>query len=497
MKNRIRLLSALLALLTLSLAGCGEQKPSGADTPSPAVSPTQDQAPAETEAPEEDLPFASLPEVSLGGLTVRTLIREEQKREFDAELDGDVIDEAVYNRNRAAEERFDCLLTYTVEPGSWAYKDSVQNLIRGVVLGGDSTYDIVTGQSNIIQPLNAEGLFANLLEAQYIDLAKPWWVAAYTEGVNLNGTVMTVCGDCALSSFSNANVIFFNKGIMDARGIAYPYDDALEGTWTLDKLISLAEAATEDLDGDGTIGVDDQHGMCAYGNSIQPFFSSCGLAYTEIGEDGRRVLSVPSERETDAADRVNRFYHSNFFLDANKVYTGDGVNPEIAMREHFKEGKYLFMGLVLEGIEYLRDMEVDFGILPYPKYDEDQSRYYTTILRRYTVSAVPATAKSADNAALILEALSEEGNRSIIPKYYEIALKGKYVRDESSSQVLDLVKDSLYLEFVDMYYNDLGFSDSFAAYVSGAAEGTYMSQFQSNKKVWEKKIEKLYEAYEG
>ncbi|MBQ5354976.1 MAG: hypothetical protein IIU08_03805, partial [Clostridia bacterium] len=145
----------------------------------------------------------------------------------------------------------------------------------------------------------------------------------------------------------------------------------------------------------------------------------------------------------------------------------------------------------------LRDMEVDFGILPYPKYDEDQSRYYTTILRRYTVSAVPATAKSADNAALILEALSEEGNRSIIPKYYEIALKGKYVRDESSSQVLDLVKDSLYLEFVDMYYNDLGFSDSFAAYVSGAAEGTYMSQFQSNKKVWEKKIDKLYEAYEG
>ena len=49
---------------------------------------------------------------------------------------------------------------------------------------------------------------------------------------------MTVCGDCALSSFSNANVIFFNKALMDERSIAYPYEDALEGTWTLDKFLS-------------------------------------------------------------------------------------------------------------------------------------------------------------------------------------------------------------------------------------------------------------------
>ena len=91
--------------------------------------------------------------------------------------------------------------------------------------------------------------------------------------------------------------------------------------------------------------------------------------------------------------------------------------------------------------------------------------------------------------------MSSEGWRTVIPKYYEIALKGKYVRDESSTQVLDLVKDSLWLEFVDMYYSDLGFSDFFAGYVLSGTEGTYASQFKSNQKIWEKKIEKLYDAY--
>ena len=497
MKKIFPFFLALLMLLP-AFTACGESR-ENADSPAegPAggtVQPAEAQA-DETEEKEEVQPFSTLPEVSLGGRTINTLIREEQKREFEADIDGDVIDAEIYNRNLAVEERFDCVLTYAVEPGNWSHHESYQAIIRGTVLGGDSTYDIVTGQSNIVQPLNIENMYANLLDAAYIDLSKPWWVAAYTEGVNLNGTVMTVCGDCALSSFSNANVLFFNKAVMDERGIEYPYESALEGRWTLESLLSLAESVTTDLDGDGRIAEDDLHGLCAYNNSVQPFFSACGLNYTEVGADGVRVLLAPSERAIDAADRLNVFCHGDSFIDSDKTYSKNGVNAEPEMHAHFKEGKYLFMGLVLEGIEALRDMEVDFGILPYPKYDEGQDRYYTTILRRYTVSAVPISASSADDSALILEAMSSEGWRTVIPKYYEIALKGKYVRDESSTQVLDLVKDSLWLEFVDMYYSDLGFSDFFAGYVLSGTEGTYASQFKSNQKVWEKKIEKLYDAY--
>ena len=46
-----------------------------------------------------------------------------------------------------------------------------------------------------------------------------------------------------------------------------------------------------------------------------------------------------------------------------------------------------------------------------------------------------------------------------------------------------------------MYYADLGFSDFFASYVMNNSAGTYASSFESNRTVWETKLEKLYEAY--
>ncbi len=497
MKQKISI-ALLLALLLASFAGCGESATETAADPQPSAAVTENTDPEETAAEEVPAVHDDLPEISLDGVTINTLIREEAKDEFDADMEGDVIDVEVYNRNRTLEERFDCSMTYTIELGSWTYMSTFQEKIRGTVMANDSTFDIVTGQSNIVQPLNVEGVFVNLLDENYIDLTKPYWVEAYTDGINLNGSVCTVCGDFAISSFSNANVIFFNKAVMDDHNMTYPYEDALNGTWTYDKLLDLSETVTNDINGDGQMTMDDLRGFCAYNNSIQPFFSSFGLNYTDVDSDGIRYILTPDERTVNGADRVNEFFHSNSFVNAMASdFVLVGANTEPSMAQYFMENKYLFMGMVLEGIEYLRDMEVDFGILPYPKYDEAQDAYYTTILRRYTVAAVPISASKSSNSALILEAMASDGYNNILPKYYEVALKGKYVRDESSSQVLDLIKSSLYLEFVDMYYADLGFSDFFSGYVMNNAAGTYASSFESNRTAWEAKLTKLYEAYNG
>lgn len=493
MKQKISI-ALLLTLLLASFAGCGSSELETEPQSDAAVS----EAAAEETAAEETAPAVhdDLPDISLDGVTINTLVREEAKDEFAAEMDGDVIDAEVYNRNRAIEERFDCSMTYTIELGSWTYMSTFQEKIRGTVMANDSTFDIVTGQSNIVQPLNVEGVFVNLLDEDYIDLTKPYWVEAYTDGINLNGQVSTVCGDFAISSFSNANVIFFNKAVMDDYTMEYPYEDALNGTWTFDKLLTMSETVTNDLNGDQQLNMDDLRGFCAYNNSIQPFFSSFGLNYTEVDADGVRTLLAPSERAVNGADRMNEFFNSNYFVNASSSdFVLVGANTEPSMAQYFMEGKYLFMGMVLEGIEYLRDMEVDFGILPYPKYDEEQENYYTTILRRYTVAAVPISASKSSNSALILEAMGSAGYNDILPKYYEVALKGKYVRDESSSQVLDLIKSSLYLEFVDMYYADLGFSDFFSSYVMNSPAGTYASSFEANRSAWEAKLTQLYEAY--
>ena len=139
-------------------------------------------------------------------------------------------------------------------------------------------------------------------------------------------------------------------------------------------------------------------------------------------------------------------------------------------------------------------MEADFGILPYPKYDEAQKNYYTTILRRYSVAAIPITASNSGNSAMIPEALAADGLQNIVPKYYEIALKNKYTRDEASGQVLDLIKNSLYLEFTDIYFTDLNSSVFFASNVIYEPEGTFVSSYMSKIGTWSANLDKLYEA---
>ncbi len=75
-------------------------------------------------------------------------------------------------------------------------------------------------------------------------------------------------------------------------------------------------------------------------------------------------------------------------------------------------------------IEELREMETDFGIIPYPKYDENQSSYATRLCY-YMPTVVPITIKGErlDRAGVMLEALACEYASNVVPAYYEIALK--------------------------------------------------------------------------
>ena len=56
----------------------------------------------------------------------------------------------------------------------------------------------------------------------------------------------------------------------------------------------------------------------------------------------------------------------------------------------FSEGKAHFMDMSFFFIEELREMKTDFGIIPYPKYDENQSSYATRLCY-YMPTVVPIT----------------------------------------------------------------------------------------------------------
>lgn len=63
----------------------------------------------------------------------------------------------------------------------------------------------------------------------------------------------------------------------------------------------------------------------------------------------------------------------------------------------FKNGHALFLGYGAQAIAfYLRDMNDDYGILPYPKYDTNQTEYYSHINPFFPVGiAIPGDESEA------------------------------------------------------------------------------------------------------
>lgn len=478
----------LLAASVLAVS-CG-----GGETTTTETTAAVTQAASETAADDNRI-SDNLPEMDYGGDSVTILYREEVAYEFDTEQTGELMDDVVYDRNRAIGERFNLTLDYFGMPGLWANKDTYCGVITNTVLAGDSTYDIVTGQSNIVLPLATENIYLDMTDAKYIDYSKPYWKDGYHENATINGHLYSVAGDYALTTLTETNVILFHAGLFTDYDIAYPYQLVRDGTWTLDAFLELVYTFSSDLNGDSVIDENDLRGFTAYNNSINPFTYSTQTAIMSKAEDGTHIMDFPKDKHIEVYDKIYEMIHSPYYLKRDELPAGFAHNDNAVVYE-LEIGRSAMVGVVLKGVEWLRDMEADFGILPYPKYNEAQEEYICSILRRFTVASIPTTASDPDQASLVLEALSCIGYNEIVPTYFNVALKDKYTRDSDTAEMLDIIRDGAYFDFADAFYGNLsGMSDYLSGYAQGNSKGL-ASHFAKQEKSFQKQLDDLYAAYE-
>ena len=489
MKATTRLFAwGLLLAVAAATASCG-----GGETSAETTAAVTESA-AVTEV-DENRVNDNLPEMNYEGDSVTVLYREEVAYEFDTEQTGELMDDIIYERNLAIGERFNLTLDYMGRPGLWATQADYKGLITNTVLAGDSTFDIITGQSNIVLPLATENIYLDLANAKYIDYTKPYWKDGFHDNATIHGHLYAVSGDYALTTLTETNVMLFHAGLFDDYDIAYPYQMVRDGKWTLDAFLALAETFSADLNGDSVIDENDLRGFTAYGNSINPLSYSTQSTIMAKQDDGTFIIDFPKEKHIEVYDKVYDLAHSQYYLARDQLPAGFAHNDNAVVYE-LEVGHSAMVGVVLKGVEWLRDMKEDFGILPYPKYDEAQEDYICSILRRFTVASVPITAADPDQSSLVLEALSCIGYNDIIPTYFNVALKDKYTRDSDTAEMLDIIQAGAYFDFADAFYGNLaGVSDYLGSYAISASKGL-ASSFARNEKTYQKALDELYEAYE-
>ena len=115
------------------------------------------------------------------------LVRREFHYEFGADESGDIVDDAVYDRNRKIEEKFGIKLTITDVEGSFSTRDTFLGVLAGDIMSGSGDIDIVAGAANYMLPTVPEGNFVNLMQTPYIETDNPWWSQGYVDNMSIDG----------------------------------------------------------------------------------------------------------------------------------------------------------------------------------------------------------------------------------------------------------------------------------------------------------------------
>ena len=89
--------------------------------------------------------------------------------------------------------------------------------------------------------------------------------------------------------------------------------------------------------------------------------------------------------------------------------------------------------------QQLRSKDFSFGILPSPKYDEQQDRYYCRTSWPSAGFSIPLTAADPEMSAAVADALNYLSYDIVWPTYREVVLEQKNLRNEESIEILDII----------------------------------------------------------
>jgi hypothetical protein len=443
-KNILKLGIALLAIASITLQSCSKS-PNDSNSDLQTIESTDLSEVSQTES---DAVLDDVPSLDLGGETFSILHRDYMTYETYAESqNGEFVNDAVYARNRAVEERLNIKFNMIPMPGAWAHKDQFLDRVRNSVSAGDNEFDMISGYAAYMVELTNNNYLHNWNEIPFIGFDKPWWNKEFIEEMTINDKLYFLTGDLALSLIADANVLFFNKDMWADYSLEDPYKIVSDGKWTFDKMAEFTTQVSSDVNGDGTLNEEDMYGYVTdMHNQLDAYFAAFEIPVTLKGTDGLPEIAVKSERFITGFEKLYAFMRKteSTFAGSEQPATTDIYSM---YRPIFQNQRALIIAEYLGNSSQMRDYDFDFGILPFPKWNEAQKDYKTMSQDGYTMFCVPATVSDTEKVGAVVESLASESYKSVLPTFYEVALKTKYARDEESEQMIDIIREGISFNF--------------------------------------------------
>jgi len=447
-KKLFALLLAALMVSSAALVSCSDEPDAGkTDDTTPAVTDagvTETTEAETTVAPEllDELPtdnkdYEGYEFVILSHLHPESAVAWMVEDIYTEEENGERINDAVYARNLAMEERFGVVVKQELPDGN-----KPADVARTRIQGGDDSFTLLQTTYHNQASLVVNGLLINMNNLEYINFDKLWWDTTSVDATTIAGKTYYAAGASQLNNFKSTWAVLFNKKLTADANVPDLYELVKSGEWTLDALMTYAEAISNDVNGDGQMKWgEDVFGVGLQNEVVLPLVLGTGARVIDFKEDGTYDFTLGSETFINAMEQAWKFLaggHS-YVLNANKY---DGMtNQWIEFRNLFMADQIgFYMGHLGTVTLVGGDMNSDFGILPFPKVLEGQQDYYSTLQynNAHTVS-VPKSTQDLKRTGLLTEAYQMLSYGTVREAYYDYTLTLRSSRDTQSGEMLDLI----------------------------------------------------------
>ena len=435
-------------------------------------------------------------EVDLDGETITFVIADtdgdmfNNRSIFADDSTGDPVDSVICERNETVMERFNCELAIYEE---YVSDYSVNAKYGDLLLSNTDEIDIIAGRQWDDAQLATKGYLKDLSTLKgYINYDQAYWSTEYIEGMNYKDKIYWLTGDLNLRYTGGFYTVFVNQTLYNKNCAAVFGDDlyqlVYDGKWTYDNVMKMAalgwsdEGTTQDkTDIDDVLGLalpmwDNTNGMVV----------AAGIPFGTENADGSITVNI-----TNSNKRLSDFNLKMVELLKTKGVLTYGGSYGDAMAKLASDGAMMVFGRLNQAELYLTEMQSGYYILPYPKLNEEQERYYSSLHDAIALYGINASSAKIEESAAVLDYMAYLSHRDVRGEYYEYALKFRYTSDDgATAKMIDFIADSATSDIVYVWC----FSEKFGKVFSlGSLFRNYLKDVPSALSSQIKKVGKSWQ----
>ena len=339
----------------------------------------------------------------------------------------DVYSKARYERNRAVEKALGVRIAVT-ETDADSLLDNLQASIRA----DEYFADLILVQQKDIGTFAAADVLFNLRSAPFLDLSQPYFDAASVEAATAGHKTYAVAGPASFEETS-LSAVFFNRDLMERYNLDLPYQSVYNGSWTWDAFFRYC-AAVSDINGSEGTSLHSFSTQYAAKNMPGNVFISCGGKFVDAPLNTTPSVHF-SQDDSALAEIITRLYSDPH---ANKD-TSAGVSQ-------FHSGNSLFLLDRLYLMSWMPNSSQNWGILPMPKYSEEQPDYISLTDETSLFFAIQKNTVNAEMASVVLSALNAASYGILTDAYVDLAIND-LLRDNDSANMLEIIAHSRTYDF--------------------------------------------------